>query len=77
MDPYEWSLVSLPNGKTKAVIVKESDEYKNWSIDDTSWVIPEQVAAKRQVIIDSFQIINGFPRNYGKLEHSQRNSTLR
>jgi hypothetical protein len=30
MDPYEWALVKLSNGKTKAIIVEERKEYKNW-----------------------------------------------
>jgi hypothetical protein len=30
MAPYEWALVKLPNGKTKAIIVEESNEYKDW-----------------------------------------------
>jgi hypothetical protein len=71
MDPYEWTVVKLPNGKTKAVIAKESEEYKNWRIDDTGWKIPEQVIVKRQAIIDSFEIINSFSKSSGNMEHSR------
>jgi hypothetical protein len=26
MEPYEWTLVKLPNGKTKAIVVKGCEE---------------------------------------------------
>jgi hypothetical protein len=52
----------ITNGKTKAIIVKESDVYKNWGIDQNAGLkIPEQLIIKRQTIIDSFEIIRGFP----------------
>jgi hypothetical protein len=75
MDPYEWTLVKLSNGKTKAVIVKESSEYKNWRIDEKGLGISEQVIIKRQAIIDSFEIIRGFPKKDGNIVHLQKNST--
>jgi hypothetical protein len=34
MDPYEWALVKFLSGKTKYVIVKEDDKYKNWKLEE-------------------------------------------
>jgi hypothetical protein len=61
-------LVKLQSGKTKAVIVQESEEYKNWHIDDKGWNIPQQVINQRQAIIDSFDIINGFLKKFREYE---------
>jgi hypothetical protein len=54
----------LSNGKTKAVKVQESEKYKNWHIDDRGWNIPEQIIIKRQTIVDSFEMVNGFPKKF-------------
>jgi hypothetical protein len=56
MDPFEWTLVKLPNGKTKAIVVEESAEHKDWGIDEKGLEVPKQVIVKRQAIIDSFEI---------------------
>jgi hypothetical protein len=65
MDPYEWTLVKLPDSRTKAVIVNKCNEYKHWRIDDKG-IIPEQVIIKKLAIIDSFEIMNGFPKKVWK-----------
>jgi hypothetical protein len=75
MNLYDWELVKLPNGKTKAVIVKEQTEYKDWGIDEEYYdKTPEQVIIKRQTVINSFEIMNGFPKRSGITAHFSRNS---
>jgi hypothetical protein len=74
MDPYEWTLVKLPSGKSKAIIIEESTKYKDWRANETNLVITKQVMAKRQAIVDSFEIYNGYPkvlREYGIYTNEQ------
>jgi hypothetical protein len=39
MNQFEWKLVKIMNGKTKALIVREKDGLKNWNRDtpDLDW----------------------------------------
>jgi hypothetical protein len=34
MEPYEWTLVKLPNGKTQAVVVRGLEEESAWSTEE-------------------------------------------
>jgi hypothetical protein len=51
LDPFEWKIIKLQNGKMKSEIVKENDIYKDWSIDD------EINEATLQLVIDISQTI--------------------
>jgi hypothetical protein len=63
MEPYEWTLVKLPNGKTQAVVVRGVDEDDSkWSTDEKSFKQSKKGIAKNQAIIDSLQIKDGFPK---------------
>jgi hypothetical protein len=66
MDPY-GKLVQLPNGKTKAIIMNECIDYKNWGIDENYKELPQQIIDIRQTILDSFEIVNGFPKKVWEL----------
>lgn len=63
MDPYEWRLAKLPNGKTRTVIVDECEKYQDWEINNVipGTKVPQQIINLKQTIIDSFEVKNGFP----------------
>jgi hypothetical protein len=73
MDPYEWTLTKLPNGKTKAIVVGESQEYKDWRIDDKDLKVLSQIIAKdKQLwIVLKYKVVSR--KCCGNLEHIQRN----
>jgi hypothetical protein len=62
MEPYEWTLVKLPNGKTKAIVVKGCEEESNWSTEEQKFKTPKKIIAKKQAIVDSLEIKDGFPK---------------
>jgi hypothetical protein len=49
----------------RSIIVEENDLYKDWGLDD-NWKIPtvnkETIITIGQIIIDSLEIIDGFPK---------------
>jgi hypothetical protein len=67
MVPFEWKLVKHPNGKTKALIVEECLKYKDWGVDEDNKELSEQLIKIRQTIIDSFEVMNGFPKKVWEL----------
>jgi hypothetical protein len=62
MKPYEWTLVKPPNEKTKAIIVKGCEEESIWSTEEQKFKAPKKIIAKKQAIIDSLEIRDGFPK---------------
>jgi hypothetical protein len=64
MEPYDWTLVKLPNGKTQAVVVRGRDSINmdKWSAEEEKFKQSKKGIAKRQAIIDSLQIKSGSPK---------------
>jgi hypothetical protein len=62
MDPYECTLNKLPSGKTKAIVVRECPEEKNWSTEEQNFKTPMKVLAERKAIVDSLEIKDSFSK---------------
>jgi hypothetical protein len=50
MEPYDWTLVKLPNGKTQAIVVRgvESEKEDKWSTEEEKFKQSKKRIAKRQ-----------------------------
>jgi hypothetical protein len=62
MEQYEWTLVKLLNGKRKAIIVKGCEEESIWSTEEQKFKTPKKIIAKKQAIVDSLEIRDGFTK---------------
>jgi hypothetical protein len=69
MDPFIWTLIKLPIGKTKAVIVEESAEHKDWDVAEKGLKVSEQVIVRRQLLLPVLKYRIAFRKYYGNMEH--------
>jgi hypothetical protein len=62
MNPYNWELLKLPNGKMKVIILDDKNEYKDWGKEESELLKPppDDVVIERQKIIDKLRIKEEF-----------------
>jgi hypothetical protein len=77
MDPYEWKLVKVKNGKTKAIIVSEKEDLQDWNggATDHDWerrlqqrgiVIEPSIMSKKEIKKKKLEIDKDFPKEVWK-----------
>jgi hypothetical protein len=48
MEPYDWTLVKLPNGKTQAIVIRGTEEESAWSTEEQKFKESRKSIAKKQ-----------------------------